>query len=178
MTFANFFDKNAPVDEAFFAGFKPLVVDGGEAPWERTAEAPVVTGRGGYRPNAGRKSTKTHKSATDETPDEKLTDYQKLERARAEKEIHLARQAKVKADLDEGRVVQIEIVEAICAQAFAAISQSLDSIADSLERKLSLDPKTLEAISKIINEGKQRLHDDLQKAYVEVTPAEEAGEDD
>lgn len=122
-----------------------------------------TVGRGGARPHTGPK--KGHVSATDETPDDKLTDHQRYERARALKEQQLARKEKVAADLAERSVVYVEDVEIAAARAFSACSASLDSIGDALERE-GFDPELCEKVSDIINRAKQQLMADLEKTYV------------
>lgn len=118
--------------------------------------------RGGARPNSGPKPG--HQRASVDTPDEELTDYQKLERAKAEKEFHLARQAKVKADIEEGRVVARDQVVSEAAKAFAAISQSLDAIPDALERD-GIDADVAAKVGEFINAAKLELMRDLEKTY-------------
>lgn len=117
--------------------------------------------RGGARPNSGPKSG--HKSATRDVPTEKLTDFQRKERAAADKEEALARQAAVKADLDEGVVVNRDDVQAAAAKAFALCSQSLDAIADNLERQLGVAPEIAQKVEQFINQAKAQLAEDLQR---------------
>jgi len=131
-------------------------------------------GRGGARPNTGPK--RGHKSATSNTPEGELTDYQRLERAKADKEEQQARSAKVKADLDEGSVVYRDAVESAAAQAFAACSQSMDAIPDALERD-GIDPDICIKVGEIINTAKMQLMKDLEKTYTQAK-AEEAEADE
>lgn len=144
-----------------------------------TAAPPrISTGHGGARPNSGPK--KGHKSAKKRGQDgEELTDYQRMERARADKEEQLARQAKVKADLDEGAVVSRDAVQNAAIQAFAAISQSLDSIGDVLERD-GIELKVCLRVMELINSAKSELMSDLRKIHVDAAEAagEEQGDDD
>ena len=138
----------------------------------------ISTGHGGARPNSGPK--KGHKSAKKGTDNaEQLTDYQRMERAKADKEEQLARQAKVKADLDEGSVVSRESVQNAAIQAFAAISQSLDSIGDVLERD-GIELKVCMRVMELINAAKLELMNDLQKTHLEASEAagDETEEDD
>lgn len=125
-------------------------------------DPPPKVGRGGARANSGPKPG--HKRVGAETPEEELTDYQRLERAKADKEVQLARQAKVKADLDEGSVVYRDQVQIAAAQAFAAISQSLDAIPDALERD-GIDIDVCEKVGNIINAAKMQLMRDLEKTH-------------
>lgn len=118
--------------------------------------------RGGARPNSGPK--KGHRSATDETPHEKLTDYQRKERAAADKEEQLARQARVKADLDEGSVVPIQAVADAAARAFSACSQSLDAIPDILERK-GVPIEVAQTVGELINAAKSQLAAKLESLH-------------
>lgn len=136
-------------------------------------EPKTSNGHGGARPNSGPK--KGHKRASSSTPTEKLTDYQRMERAKADKEEQLARQAKVKADLDEGAVVSRESVQTAAVQAFAAISQSLDSIGDVLERD-GIDLKVCMKVMELINAAKTQLMCDLRDIHVEA--ADESIESD
>lgn len=134
------------------------------------------SGRGGARPNTGPKPG--HERVGADTPDSELTDYQRLERAKAEKEFQLARQAKVKADLDEGAVVYREQVQVAAAQAFAAISQSLDAIGDALDRQ-GVEAAVVEKVVELINHSKLQLMKDLEKTYNAAQQAEkEADQDD
>lgn len=135
----------------------------------------ISSGHGGARPNSGPK--KGHKSRPKSTPVEELTDYQRMERAKADKEEQLARQAKVKADLDEGRVVLREAVQNASIQAFAAISQSLDSIGDVLERE-GIELKVCMKVMELINAAKLQLMSDLRKTHVEAVEAAGEEEDD
>lgn len=135
----------------------------------------VRVGRGGARPNTGPKAG--HQRVGAETPTGELNDYQRLERAKADKETALARQAKVKADLEEGRVVDREAVRQVAAQAFAAISQALDAIPDALERQLGLPPETAERVGALINAAKSQLVEDLKKTH-ENAQVNAAFEDD
>ena len=128
--------------------------------------APVVpkySGRGGARPNTGPKPG--HVRAGLSTPVEELNDYQRMERAKADKETALARQAEVKANLDEGLVVERAAVQTACAKAFAAISQMLDALPDTLERQLGLAPDVAERVGLLIAEAKSQLAEDLRKAH-------------
>lgn len=150
-----------PPDESFFGGFEPIR---------------IATGRGGARPNSGPK--KGHKRAGADTPHEELTDYQRLERAKADKEEHLARKAKADADLEEGRVVDREAVRAAVAKAMSACSQALDAIPDHLERQTGLNPDQIELVERIINESKAKLADDLRKAWEQGKASENESEDE
>ncbi len=138
---------------------------------------PRVPGLGGARPNAGRKKRNPDGSLKEGgAPRDSVDDmfgldessesaYSKYEKARAEKEYHLARQAAIKADFEEGRVVQRAAVQTACARAFATISQSLDAIPDVLERTLGISPETAEAVGDIIAASKGQLMKDLELAY-------------
>jgi hypothetical protein len=120
----------------------------------------MPTGYGGARPRAGRKKAEDKAKAQ---PGEEETPYQRFERARADKEVSLARQAEVKANLEEGVVVYREAVQSGAAKAFAMCSQSLDAIADNLERQLGVAPEIAEKVAKYINEAKAQLAEDLQR---------------
>jgi hypothetical protein len=120
-------------------------------------------GRGGVRRGAGRKPKA---EAAPPEAGEELTPYQRYERARAEKEEQLARQARVKADLDEQKVVDRQAVRDATAQAFAAISQSLDAIPDILERDgVAID--VAQRVGDLIAEAKSQLANDLEQVYEE-----------
>lgn len=119
----------------------------------------IPTGRGGARARTGKKNSERAEAL----PNEHETPYQRYERARADKEEHLARQAAVKADLEEGVVVEREAVQAGAAKAFAMCSQSLDAIADNLERQLGVAPEVAEKVAQFINEAKAQLAEDLQR---------------
>lgn len=121
----------------------------------------VVPRLGGARPGAGRKSKAERAPAG---ANEELTPYQRYERARAEKEEQLARQARVKADLDESKVVDRQAVRDASAKAFAAISQSLDAIPDILERN-GIEPEVAQKVGDLIAEAKAELASDLEHAY-------------
>jgi hypothetical protein len=119
--------------------------------------------KGGYRPNAGAKKRDADGDPVDENGN-KLTAYKRKELAQAIKEEHLARQAAVKADLEEGRVVERDAVIAAAAQAFAACSQSLDAIGDSLERDgIAID--VCERVMLLVNAAKEQLALDLEKMH-------------
>lgn len=122
--------------------------------------------RGGARPNTGPKpkTPKTPKALSPEEADANPTAYQRYEAARADREVHLARQAAVKADLDEGTVVLRSAVETEAARAFAACSQALDAIGDTLERDgISVD--VCEKVMILVNAAKEQLASDLEKTY-------------
>lgn len=119
--------------------------------------------KGGYRPNAGAKKRDADGDPVDENGN-KLTAYRRKELAQAIKEEHLARQAAVKADLEEGRVVEREAVISAAAQAFAACSQSLDALGDTLEREgISID--VCEKVMLLVNAAKEQLALDLEKMH-------------
>lgn len=120
----------------------------------------MPTGYGGARPRAGRKKAEDKAQAL---PGEDDTPYQRFERARADKEEALARQAAVKADLEEGVVVRRDAVQAGAAKAFSMCSQSLDAIADNLERQLGVSQEVAERVAQFINEAKSQLAQDLQR---------------
>lgn len=119
--------------------------------------------KGGYRPNAGAKRRDEEGDPVDEFGN-KLTSYKRKELAQAIKEEHLARQAAVKADLEEGKVVDREAVISAAAQAFAACSQSLDALGDALEREgISID--VCEKVMALVNAAKAQLALDLEKMH-------------
>lgn len=129
----------------FFEGFDPLL---------------IPRGRGGYRAGAGRPRDADRAPAR---PGETETPHQRYERARADKEEALARKAQVQADLDENLVVSRAAVQAGAAKAFALCSQSLDAIADNLERQLGVAPEVAEKVGQFINEAKSQLAEDLRR---------------
>ncbi len=131
----------------------------------------IPTGRGGYRPNAGAKkgnqNAKGRGNNEPKPPDDepqKESAYSRYEKARADKELHMARQAAVKADLDEGLVVYVQQVADAAAQAFAACSQSLDAIADMLERE-GIPLEVTQRVAEIVNKAKTQLSVELEKMY-------------
>lgn len=78
--------------------------------------------------------------------------------------MHLARQAAVKADLDEEAVVSREAVISAAARAFAACSQSLDAIGDALERE-GFAIEVCESVMRLVNAAKEQLALDLEKTH-------------
>lgn len=124
-------------------------------------DAPTMpTGRGGKRPRAGRKA-KSEMAPAPGSGEQQLTPYQRFDIARADKEEALARQAQVKADLEEGLTVLRTEVESEVAKAFAACSQALDAIGDNLERD-GIEPLVCEKVMAHINEAKAQLARDLE----------------
>ncbi len=123
-------------------------------------EPRIPVGRGGHRPNAGPKPKVPPAPKPGDTP----TAYQRYEAARAEKEEAMARQARVKADLDEGAVVNRQAVRDAAAKAFAACSQALDSIGDILERE-GHGHEVAERVMELINAAKEQLATDLEQTY-------------
>lgn len=135
------------------------------------APAPrMPLGYGGARPNSGPKpkTPKAPRGGDTAPPEEggEPTAYQRYEQARADKEESMARQAAVKADLDEGQVVDREAVRSGCAQAFAACSQSLDAIGDSLERE-GISIEVSERVMTLVNAAKEQLALDLERLHAE-----------
>ena len=151
---AGFFDPPQQALRDFFNETPPLVR--------------ASLSRGGARPNTGPKP-KTPKVPEAPSPEEAITNpsaYQRYERARADKEEHLARQAAVKADLEEGSVVRRDAVATAASRAFATCSQSLDAIGDTLERDgIPLD--VCEKVMVLVNQAKQQLANDLEKTHAE-----------
>lgn len=132
-----------------------------------TIEPRIPSGRGGYRPNAGGapKGSRNNPPEVDEDGNEKLSHYQRYEKARADKETELARQAKVKADIDEGRVVERVAVQNAAAEAFSACSQALDAIGDMLEREgFAID--VCERVMQLVNAAKEQLATDLEAMHI------------
>lgn len=121
-------------------------------------EPRMPLGYGGARPNAGRKPKAPPNS--DGSP----TSYQRYEAARAEKEEALARQASVKADIDEGKVVDRQSVITASAKALSKCSQALDAIGDMLERD-GFEPALCERVMELINAAKAKLASDLEETY-------------
>ena len=125
---------------------------------------PINSGRGGARSNAGRKTAKERQGPKVEAGEPTL--YQKHTMAKIEREQQLARQAKVKADIEEGVVVLRESVRVQSARAFAVCSQALDSIGDMLER----DGHPVEVslrVMELVNAAKQQLAIDLEKIHTQ-----------
>jgi hypothetical protein len=116
-------------------------------------------GRGGARPGSGPKPKAARAQAES---DGEQTPYQQYEKGRAAKEQALARKASVEADIAEGLVVSRAAVQAAAAKAFAMCSQSLDAIADNLERQLAVPPEIAEKVAIYINEAKAQLAEDLK----------------
>lgn len=117
-------------------------------------------GYGGARPRAGRKKDADRAPAAGSAEE---TAYQRYERGRGDKELALARQAEVKANLEEGVAVRRDAVQAAAAKAFSMCSQSLDAIPDNLERQMALDPEIAAKVGQYINEAKAQLAEDLQR---------------
>ena len=120
-------------------------------------------GRGGKREGAGRKpGTKT---ARDKQTGE--TQAAKYAEGRARKELAQAQKAEVDAALALGSVVDRLAVREACAKAFAACSQSLDSIPDDLERTLGVDPDVTMRVREQIDAAKAALAADLKRMFEE-----------
>lgn len=124
----------------------------------------IGLGRGGARPNSGPKPKEKLAALTPEEAIANPSAYQRYEAARADKEMHLARQAAVKADLDEANVVLRDSVATAAARAFATCSQALDAIGDNLERD-GIPIDVCEKVMKHINSAKEQLAIDLEKTY-------------
>lgn len=118
-----------------------------------TAEKPKAT----RRPGAGRKvgGPKNTKDIQDIHED--------FSAARAKKETWLAEQAELNFKIAAGQYVPREDVQHASATAFAAISQTLRSIPDNLERKLGLSPEVAEEVSRLIDDAMEELSADLEK---------------
>lgn len=137
-------------------------------------EPAIPSGRGGYRPRAGaKKGNQNAKGRGNNAPKttaehdedgQPMSAYARYEHARAEKELHMARQAAVKADLDEKAVVYVQQVADAAAQAFAACSQSLDAIADMLERE-GMPLEVTQRVAELVNAAKSQLSAELEKMY-------------
>jgi hypothetical protein len=127
--------------------------------------------RGGARPNTGPKpkAPKVPPAPSPAEAQEEPSAYKRYEIARAEKEMHLARQAAVKADIDEGAVVSRDAVITAAAKAFAACSQSLDAIGDALERE-GLPIEVCERVMELVNAAKEQLAIDLEKTHAANHP--------
>lgn len=124
--------------------------------------------QGGRRRNSGAKAKADRNQDRDH---EGKTPYQRYEvhradreSAAAEKEFQLARQAKVKADIDEGKVVDRQAVADAAAKAFAKCSQALDAVGDVLERD-GFDPVLCERVMELINAAKSKLAADLEETH-------------
>jgi hypothetical protein len=120
------------------------------------------------RRNAGQKADEDRNRERDENG---RTPYQRYEihradreEAAAEKELQLARQAKVKADIDEGKVVDRQSVITASAKALSKCSQALDAIGDVLERD-GFEPALCERVMELINAAKAKLASDLEETY-------------
>lgn len=123
---------------------------------------------GGKRRGAGQKAKSDRNNERDE---QGRTPYQRYEihraareEAAAEKELQLARQAKVKADIDEGKVVDRQAVADAAAKAFSKCSQALDAIGDVLERD-GFEPALCERVMELINAAKAKLAADLEASH-------------
>ena len=121
----------------------------------------VPIGRGGARPNVRAKSKKAE---TDPT-----VTLHPVEQAYADKTSNDARLIKAKADREElkflqesGEWIPRDAVRNSTATAFSAISQTLRSIPDNIERRFALPPEVLEEIAKIIDESLDGLADNLE----------------
>ncbi len=135
----------------------------------------LTMGLGGRRPGAGAKKGNQNargRANRDDNlgffePDGGVEEsaYSKYEKARAEKELHAARNEKVKADLAEGAVVDVQAVADAAAKAFAQCSQSLDAIGDMLERE-GIAIEVCERVMEIVNAAKQQLAEDLERTHV------------
>lgn len=123
--------------------------------------APPIPTNGGKREGAGR--PKGAKTARDKKTGE--TQAEKFAEGRARKELANAQKAEVDAAIALGAVVDRIAVREACAKAFAACSQSLDSIPDDLERTLGVEPDVTIRVRDLIDAAKAALAADLQKMF-------------
>lgn len=120
---------------------------------------PKVSGRGGARPGAGRKPLGY-------VPRPEKVDYD-IEKALHEKSKRERSELAYKKESRE--VVSRVAVQEACATALAMAAQSLRSMPDNLERKLSLAPAVTEEIEKTIH----AVLTDLAAAFAALHSAEE-----
>lgn len=120
-------------------------------------DAPTM-GRGGARPNAGRKTR-------DEEED---SDYVNYGKARARKEAAQADKAEIEAAQMAGSIVDRNAVRDAVAKAFSTISQSLRAIPDSLERQIGLAPEIAEKVGAMIDEAMGELANELEEIHKEA----------
>ncbi len=124
---------------------------------------PPIPTNGGRREGAGRKPGS--KTARDKETGE--TEAQKYAKGKARHELAKAQKAEVEAAIALGAVVDRLAVREACAKAFAACSQSLDSIPDDLERTLGVEPDVAIRVRDLIDAAKAALAVDLQKMFEE-----------
>lgn len=109
-------------------------------------------GHGGARKGAGRKP------AGYEKPPEKVQ-YDEW-KARSERATALQRELDLK--IAEGKYVARDAVVQATATAYASVAQTLRSIPDHLERRLSIAPELAEEIAKQIDETLSTLADEFE----------------
>lgn len=119
--------------------------------------------KGGKREGAGRKPGYSPEkiaeleSLTDQELDDRPQDTNttalKKARAVARKEQALADQAELKYRIDSKEYLARAAFREVCATLLAELAQGLRSIPDSLERKHALDPKVVQEIERVIDEG-------------------------
>jgi len=112
---------------------------------------------GGRRAGSGKKP----KAIQDATEDSHV----KYSKARADKEESLAKMAEHNFAVESGKYVPREEVQRASAVAFAAVSQTLRSIPDNLERRLGISPEISEQIAYQIDDIMGDLADDLEAMH-------------
>ena len=111
-----------------------------------------ITGRGGYRPNSGRKKKEVEEEA----------DYVSFTKAKARNESAKADLAELEYKIKTGQYVSRIAVQQASATAFATIAQSLRSIPDNLERKLGLAPEVAAEVGVLIDAALDDLSNELE----------------
>lgn len=105
-------------------------------------------------PGAGRKTKQTFNAVEQAYIDTKQSDA-RLIKAKADRE-------ELKFLQESGEWIPRDAVRNATATAFSAISQTLRSIPDNIERRLALPPEALDAIARIIDESLDGLADSLE----------------
>lgn len=95
-------------------------------------------------------------------PTETRVDYAK---ARAKKETFLAHKAELEFKVQSGEYISRNSVRDATAKAMAAITQTLRSIPDNLERKLGVAPELAEEIGRQIDDTLNDLADELERMH-------------
>lgn len=117
---------------------------------------------GGKREGAGRKGGDA----------EKTKEFGSYAKARAYKEVFLAKAAELEYRRKSGEYVPREAVRAASASAFATIAQTLRSIPDNIERRLGVAPEVAEEIGRLIDDAMADLAGDLERVHQQTAPEE------
>lgn len=110
-------------------------------------------GRGGFREGSGRKP------GGYVPPPEKVAYDEARARSELAKAIKLEREHEIATGLHVPRAA----VQAACAAAMAAISQTLRSIPDNIERRLGVSPDITQEIGVLIDEAMDNLATELTR---------------